>query len=125
MADAIDEVIHAIEVAEEGGLAAAGRTDECGDVTFGDVQVNRVQDLRGAIEKIELLDLNEATIKGVPPRFGGFGHAGWGGTVGDPGCSIRFYVMTIHEFKIASGLKGTGPEFSAEAFADNDSAEVE
>ena len=61
MADAVDEIVHAIEVAQEGGFAAAGGTDEGGDVIFGKGEVDVVKDLLGAIPEVEVVHFDEGT----------------------------------------------------------------
>src|SRR5205823_5346925 len=61
-AGAVDEIVHAIEAAEQRGLAAAGRSDESGDRSRGNAQVDAVQDLMRAVSEIELLDLDHAAF---------------------------------------------------------------
>ena len=61
MADAVDEVVHAVEVAQEGGFAATGGADEGGDVIFGKGEVDVVEDLLGAIPEVEVVHFDEGT----------------------------------------------------------------
>ena len=61
MADAVDEVVHPVEVAQEGGFAAAGGADESGDVIFGKGEVDVVEDLLGAIPEVEVVHFDEGT----------------------------------------------------------------
>ena len=46
--------LHAVESAQEGGLAAAGRPDERGDAVGGNSQTDVEKSLLGAVEKIDL-----------------------------------------------------------------------
>jgi hypothetical protein len=62
VAHAIDEVVHAIEVAEQRALSAARRADECSDLALGDVEVDGMERLRASIEKAVALYLDELRI---------------------------------------------------------------
>ena len=56
---AVDEVVHAVQAAQERGLAAAGGPDERRDPPRQDVQVDVVERLLLAVEEVELLDLDD------------------------------------------------------------------
>jgi len=47
-------LVHAIEGAQQGGLAAAGRTDQRGDLAVGNAHVDVEEGLLGAVEEIDL-----------------------------------------------------------------------
>jgi len=58
----IDEIVHPIEATQQRGLPAAGRSDEGGDRSLGNAQINVMQHLMLAILEIEMLDLDHALL---------------------------------------------------------------
>ena len=58
-ADAGDQVVHAVEGLEEGGLAAAGGPDEGGDLVGGDVHIHAVEGVVCAVPQIQILYFND------------------------------------------------------------------
>src|SRR3954452_17646603 len=54
-AAALDRVVHAVEAAQEGGLAAAGRADQRGDLTLRDIHADVEQGLLGAVPEVDLV----------------------------------------------------------------------
>ena len=96
VADAIDEIVHAVEVAEQGGFAATGGADESGDVAFREGEMNIVQHLIAAVPEIEVIDLDVRMGFALQMRGQG-GH----------------------------GLKSAGLVFAAEVGADLDGGEIE
>ena len=54
--DAVDEVVHAVQIAQERGLAATGGSDEGDDLTLGDVEGDGVEGLLLAIPETEVAD---------------------------------------------------------------------
>jgi hypothetical protein len=83
VADAVDQIVHPVEVAQQGGLAAAGGANQGGDMTLGDLQVDAVQHLGRRRRKNRTLDLDEAGIERALRRGGRIAP----GQVG--GCSSR------------------------------------
>ena len=68
----VDEVVHAVDAAEEGGFAAAGGSDEGGDLFLGDLEVDVVEGLVFGVEEVEIGDFD----------------GGWGGGVAEfPGAA--------------------------------------
>ncbi len=62
-AAAVDRVVHAVDAAQERGLAAARRADEGGDGAIGDVDRDVEQRLLVAVEDV---DVARATLVGAP-----------------------------------------------------------
>jgi hypothetical protein len=56
-AAAVDQVVHAVEAAQQRGLATAAGADERGDLLLRDAQADVLQRLLGAVEQIEPVDL--------------------------------------------------------------------
>jgi hypothetical protein len=56
---AVDEVVHAIETAQEGRFAAAGRADKGGDELLLDGKIDPVERLALAVIKIDMVDVDE------------------------------------------------------------------
>jgi hypothetical protein len=54
--DAVDEVVHAVQVAQERGLAATGRPDEGDDLTLGDIEGDGVEGLLLSVVETEIAD---------------------------------------------------------------------
>jgi hypothetical protein len=50
-----NEVVHAVERAQEGGFSAARRPDQGGNLPFFDLQMNIFQGLKGPVIKIQAL----------------------------------------------------------------------
>ena len=77
MADAIDEVIHAIEISQERGFSTAGGPDKGGDLALGNVERDVEEGLFFAVEKTEVADGDE-----IRSSFGGGVHSGFHGLFG-------------------------------------------
>ena len=58
MAHPVDEVVHAVDIAEEGGLSATRRTDVGGDLAFGDVHAYAMDGLILAVVERKVVDLD-------------------------------------------------------------------
>jgi hypothetical protein len=56
---AVDQIVHAVEAAQEGRFAATGRPDERRHLMILDLEGNVVERLRGAVKKIEVLDVDQ------------------------------------------------------------------
>ena len=69
VADAVDEVVHAVHVPQQGGFPATRRADECGDLVLRDRHVDAEDRLFLTVVETEVLDADEI-------RAGGF--LGWG-----------------------------------------------
>ena len=54
VARALDGLVDAVQRAQEGGLAAAGRADQRGDALLGNFQADIVQRLKGAVEEVQI-----------------------------------------------------------------------
>ena len=67
-AAALYEVVHAVERAQQGALAAAGRADEGGDLVCLDVQVDVVQGVEIAVIQVHVPDL-DFIFTHVKPSF--------------------------------------------------------
>ena len=52
----VDKVVHAINAAQQGGLAAPGRTNEGGDGALGNIKIDIEQDLVISVGEIDVLD---------------------------------------------------------------------
>ena len=52
-ADVVNQVVHAVEAAEQGGFAAAGRADEGGDDLLAERERNVLQRLARAVKQRE------------------------------------------------------------------------
>ena len=53
-AAALDEVVHAVQAFQKRGFAAAGRTDERGDLLFRDVDIDIFQRMEAAIVQVHI-----------------------------------------------------------------------
>jgi hypothetical protein len=51
---AVDQLVHPVEIAQQRGLAAAGGSDERGDLTLGDFERDVLERLFLSVEKIEV-----------------------------------------------------------------------
>ena len=71
-ARAVHEVVDAIDGAQQGAFAAAGRPDEGGDVLTGDVQIEIEEHLVVTVGIVELFHSNE-WMRGLRWSFGGQG----------------------------------------------------
>ena len=69
----IDEIVHPVQTTQERRLAAARRSDEGGDRSRRNAQVDVVQDLVRAVVEIEMLDLDHAALALAASGIG----AGW------------------------------------------------
>src|SRR5690606_27843855 len=58
-AGAGDEVVHAVERAQEGGLAAARGPDEGGDLVLGDGEVHALDGVEAAVEDVDVGDVED------------------------------------------------------------------
>ncbi len=58
-AGAGDEVVHAVEGAQEGGLAAARGADERGDLVLGDGEVHVLDGVEAAVEDVDVVDVED------------------------------------------------------------------
>ena len=71
---AVDQVVHAVEAAQQGALAATGGPDEGGDLPLLDVEGDVVQRARGAVVEIDVVDLDDGAVGGTDRRGGSHGH---------------------------------------------------
>ena len=55
---ALNQIVHAVERAQQGGLAAAGRADKGRDLVGLDIQINIVQGMEIPVVEVHVLDLN-------------------------------------------------------------------
>ena len=62
------QIVHAIEAAQQGGLAATGRADERGGFFFGDLQIDRFQRAFFTVVKVDVFD-----TENIVRRLAGFG----------------------------------------------------
>ena len=70
-----DGVVHAVEAAQQGGLAAAGRADEGGDGVVGDFEIDVEQRLLLAVEGVDVIEADaRGRWRGARRRDGGRGH---------------------------------------------------
>ena len=65
---AIDEVVHAVEIAQQRRLAAAGRADEGGDLPLRDVHRDVEKRLLRSVAEGEVLDLDVVVLERLGPR---------------------------------------------------------
>ncbi len=59
MVNAIDQLVHSIEVTKKSRLAAPGRTDESGHLPLRDIHVDLVEGLLLAVVEVEINHLEE------------------------------------------------------------------
>ena len=67
-AAAFNEVVHAVERAQQGGLAAAGRADERGDLVGLDVEIDTMQGMKIAVVQVHVPDF-DFIFTHVKPSF--------------------------------------------------------
>ena len=58
----LDEVVHAVEAAQHGGLAAARRADERGDLVLADVEVDVAHGPEVAVVDAEVVDVEDDRV---------------------------------------------------------------
>ena len=61
---ALDEVVHAVEAAQQGALAAARGADEGGHLVGGDLHVDVFERLKVGIEQIDVLYADVGALDG-------------------------------------------------------------
>ena len=66
--DVLDQVVHPVEAAQQGGLAAPGRADEGGDGLLPDGQRHVAEGLEIAVPEVEPLDLDLGARAAHPNR---------------------------------------------------------
>ena len=70
--DVVDQVVHAVQAAEQGRLAAAGGPDEGRDLVPREVDGDVVQGLVAAVEEAQIRHLNDRVLPlGPGGSFGG------------------------------------------------------
>ena len=67
----VDQIIHAIEAAQEGGFAATGRADEGGHFLLVDIHVDIKQCLRVAVSEIKISDFYDGRACASAGDFSG------------------------------------------------------
>ena len=77
--DAVDQLVHAVEIAQQSRFAAAGRSDERGDLALGNVEGDVLQRLLFAVEEIEAVHRDDVGASGKLRRFEDFLGGGSGG----------------------------------------------
>src|SRR5439155_5870055 len=66
-AGAGDDLVHAVQRAQHGGLAAAGGADERGDVLRRDADAHALDGMKLAVEEVDVLDVYALGHRVVPP----------------------------------------------------------
>jgi hypothetical protein len=69
MARAINQVIHPVDVSQQGGFSTPGWANEGGGLLFRDIEIQVVQGLCLPVEEIEVLDLDEFLVLRIINRF--------------------------------------------------------
>ena len=116
VAHAVDEVVHAIDVAQERGLAAAGGADERGDLLLGNVHADAEQGLLRAVVKVEFVDLDEVRAWRWPSVSVAVAETPVRAVGHDIGAEGPLVMVE---------LERTGGEFLAQALADENGREIE
>ena len=62
-ADVVDQVVHAVQAAEQGRLAAARGTDQGRDLVAGKVEGDLLQGLAAAIEEAQIVHLHDRVLR--------------------------------------------------------------
>ena len=59
----VDQVVHAVEAPQHGGLAATGRPDERGDLVLADVEVDVMHGPEVAVVDVEVGDVEHDPLR--------------------------------------------------------------